>query len=88
MTYCHLFCLSGAMESDYPSGEELISTELVADDTASISSTGSDMNTFGNVTMVTASLVTPRSGTPSSERGKYLFHRHNMMPFHAILSKA
>ena len=65
------------MESDYPSGEEQIICEPT-DDAASVSSTGSD-NTFGNVTVVTASLATPRSGTPSSEKGMCIIGKQNLV---------
>ncbi|XP_038055618.1 C-Jun-amino-terminal kinase-interacting protein 4-like isoform X3 [Patiria miniata] len=66
----HILCIAsvpGAMESDYPS-EDI----EAADDTASVNSVtsnGSDSG-FGNITLVTVSVpVTPRSATPSSEKG-------------------
>ncbi|XP_063970634.1 C-Jun-amino-terminal kinase-interacting protein 4-like [Lytechinus pictus] len=64
----YVLCIAsvpGAMESDYPTDEDLPSE--TADDTASVSSAGSDSG-FGNVTLVTASIPATPSGTsPTSE---------------------
>ncbi|XP_033632321.1 C-Jun-amino-terminal kinase-interacting protein 4-like isoform X2 [Asterias rubens] len=66
----HILCIAsvpGAMESDYPS-EDI----EAADDTASVNSVtsgGSDTG-VGTVTLVTVNVpITPRSSTPSSEKG-------------------
>lgn len=59
---------SGAMESDYPSTENITATAESADDTTSVSSNDSS---FGNVTLVSASIpATPGSSTPTSDRGE------------------
>ncbi|XP_071481197.1 C-Jun-amino-terminal kinase-interacting protein 4-like [Diadema antillarum] len=66
----YVLCIAsvpGAMESDYPTDENLPSE--TTDDTASVSSGGSDSG-FGTVTLVTASIPATPSGTsPTSERG-------------------
>ncbi|XP_071847837.1 C-Jun-amino-terminal kinase-interacting protein 4-like isoform X3 [Apostichopus japonicus] len=63
----------GAMESDYPSTENITATAESADDTTSVSSNDSS---FGNVTLVSASIpATPGSSTPTSDRDLFSFKK-------------
>lgn len=65
--YYHHSNFVGAMESDYPTDEDLPSE--TNDDAASASSGGSDSG-FGNVNLVTASTpATPSDASPTSEPG-------------------
>lgn len=64
----------GAMESDYPTTENIAATAESGDDTTSVSSNDSS---FGNVTLVSASIpATPRSLTPTSDRDLFSFKKH------------